>query len=168
MKKLLILLLLIPSLSSSNTLPTFFSNFSGICINGLNILESVYELASIKDWKTLPEEAKDLVRPADGGDVDAWIYKDNDTTIIIGIAERTIDGSKYSICSMAGKGGFNINVEALLSNYDLEFYDRQKQGIQVSDMYIYSHPSFKDTYITTLGSTTQSIKTFSFSAIGIN
>jgi len=168
MKTLLTLLLLIPSLSWGGNFPKLFTNFSGICVNGLDKLNSIYDLAKEEEWTVLSKEAKELVRPMDGGDVDAWGFRDNGTVIMVGIAERKIDGLNYSMCSMAGNGGFKENLNSLLNTYDLELIDSQKQGIQISDIYVYSHPTFGEFYISVLGSTTDSIKTFTFSAIGIN
>lgn len=167
--KLIIIIATFLSLNvKAENFPALFQNFSGICINSLDNLEVVYDYAKKNNWKILPEEAKDLVRPADGSDVDAWAYVDNDTTIIIGISIKEVDGYNYAICSMAGKGQFKDNFNALVNSYDLELYDRQKQGIQVSDVYFYEHPGFSEAYITTLGSTSDNIKTFSFSVVGIN
>lgn len=168
MKTFLSLLLLIPSLSWGENFPKLFINFSGICVNGLDQLNGIYDLAKEKEWTVLPNEAKDLVRPMDGGDVDAWGFRDNETVIMIGIAERSVDGLNYSMCSMAGKGGFKENLNSLLNSYDLTLIDSQKQGIQVSDIYVYSHPAFGEFYISVLGSVADSIETFTFSAIGIN
>ena len=132
-------------------LTTFFRSFSGICVNSIHDLDLIKNLSRLEDWQPLPEKFMPMVAPVDYDNFDAWFFKKENITLIIGISDFTESGVKTNTCSLAtNKENYEINEKLLIDFYEVTLIDELKQGIQTSKIFELKHAFFKEVYIATL------------------